>query len=116
MVVKNIHIIESHAFQALVKTRHQILSGSPVAIRARPHIIAGFCGDHKLIAVCTEAVLQRLAKVFLRKSIRRMTVVIREVKVCDPAVKRMAQDLFLVCDRLFQSKILPQSQRDPREF
>ena len=48
--VEDVHVLQAHAFQALVQAGQQILARSPVAVRARPHIVAGLGADDQLIA------------------------------------------------------------------
>ena len=50
MVIKDIHIIQIHTFQALVKAGYQVLFRTPITVRPIPHSIAGFAADDHFIA------------------------------------------------------------------
>ena len=112
MVVENIHIVQIHAFQALVQTGHQILSGPPIAIRSRPHIITSFCGNHHLIPVRRQLFMKNSSEILLCHSFRRSSIIISQIKMRDSMIERAGNDFLLLIQWIFKSKILPQSQRD----
>ena len=56
VAVKNIHIIEPKALETLVQAGEQRFSGTPLAVRTRPHAVTGLGRDNELIAVCAQVV------------------------------------------------------------
>ena len=86
VMIEDIYIIQTKAFQALVKTGDQILTASPVSIRSQPHIIACLCADDQLISVCRKFLFQDFPKIFLRTS-GLWTIVVCKVKMSNPIVK-----------------------------
>ena len=57
VVVKNIHIVQPHAAQALIQAGQQVFAAAPVAVRAVPHFIACFGGNNQLIAVNAKVIV-----------------------------------------------------------
>ena len=51
VMVEDIHIIQSHTFQALIQARQQIFAAAPVAVRAFPHIKSGLCRNDQFITI-----------------------------------------------------------------
>ena len=49
--VEEVDVVEAHSGKALVEAREQVLARAPVAVRAGPHVVAGFGPDHELVAV-----------------------------------------------------------------
>ena len=60
--IEDIDVIETHAFQALVAGRDQVLARTPFAIGAAPHVIASLGGNDHLIPVGFEVGFQDVAK------------------------------------------------------
>ena len=111
VVVENIHIVQPHAAQALVKAGQQVLAAAPVAVGAVPHLEPGFGGDDQLVAVDAEVVPQNFTEIPLGRA-RLGAVVVGKVKVGDAIVKRRAAErahIFVGCR---VAKIMPQPQRD----
>src|SRR5256884_3546946 len=50
VMIEDVDVIDSHATQALVEAREQVLAGAPLAVRARPHEISGLRRDDQLVA------------------------------------------------------------------
>ena len=105
-MVKNIHIFQTHALQALVKACQKILAAAPVSIRAFPHIIACLCCDDQLITVWHQFFFQDLAEIPFRTSIGR-SVIIGKVKLCDTIVKSCKAQLLHVFIIRSISEIMP---------
>ena len=63
-MVENIHILQTHAIQTLVKACQQILPAAPIAIGTEPHIIASFGADNQFVPVRSQVFLQNDTKVF----------------------------------------------------
>ena len=105
-MVKNIHIFQTHALQALVKARQKILAAAPVPVRALPHIIACLCCDDQLITIRHQFFFQDLAEIPLRTSIGR-SVIIGKVKLCDTIVKSCEAQLLHVFIIRSISEIMP---------
>ena len=105
-MVKNIHIFQTHALQALVKARQKILAAAPVSIRALPHIIACLSYDDHFITVRHQFLFQDLAEIPLRTSVGR-SVIIGKIKLCDTIVKSCEAQLFHVFIIRSISEIMP---------
>ena len=56
MRVEDVDVLETHAREALVEAREQVLARSPFAVRARPHVVAGLRRDDELVAVVPQVV------------------------------------------------------------
>ena len=111
VVVEDVHIVQSHAAQALVQTGQQVLAAAPVAVGAVPHHIPGLGGDDQLIAVDAEIIAQNFTKIPLGCA-RLGAVVVGKVKVGDAVVKRRAAERTHVLIGRCVAKIVPQPQRD----
>ena len=105
-MVKNIHIFQSHAFQALVKARQKIFTAAPVSVRALPHIIAGLGCDDQFITIRHQFFFQDLAEIPLCTSVGR-SVIIGKVKLCDAIVKSCKTQLFHIFIIRSISEIMP---------
>ena len=66
VAVEDVHIVQPHALEALVEAGDQVLARSPLAVGAGPHVVAGFAGDHQLVAVAAQVLGQDSAKGLLR--------------------------------------------------
>ena len=113
--VEDVDVVEPHALQALVEAREQVLARAPLAVRARPHVVAGLGGDDQLVAVGHEVLAVQPAEVDLGRSVRR-PVVVREVEVRDAEVERAAQDRALALDRPVVAEVVPEAERDRRQL
>ena len=111
MRVEDVDVLQAHALQALVEARQQVLARAPVAVRSRPHVVAGFGGYDELIAVGPEVVGEDPAEGRLGRPVRR-PVVVAEVEVGDPEVERAPQDRPAGLDRPVAAEVLPQPERD----
>jgi hypothetical protein len=92
-----------------------LLAGTPFAVRAGPHVVAGLGGDNQLVAVRLEVVLQVAAEVGLGGAVRR-AVVVGQVKVVDAEVEGAAQDGALLIEALVVAEVVPQAKGDGRKF
>ncbi len=93
VMVIDIHILQTHAAQALIQTCNQIFLTAPVSIRTRPHIISGFRGNHQLVPINPQTLFQNPSEIFLRRTVHR-SIVICQIKMRDPMVEsRMAHRL-----------------------
>ena len=106
VMIEDIYIIQTKAFQALVKTGDQILTASPVSIRSRPHIIACLCADDQLISVCRKFLSQDFSKIFLRTS-RLWAIVVCKVKMCNSIIKCCEAHLLHILINTGVSEIMP---------
>ena len=114
VVVEDIHIIQIHPPQALVKAGNQVFPAAPVAVWPRPHVVARFGGNHQLVAVGFPIAQHVNAEVALRLAVGR-AVVVRQIKMRDAVVKRRAQDGLLGFKRRDAAEVVPQTQRERRE-
>ncbi|MPN48009.1 hypothetical protein SDC9_195613 [bioreactor metagenome] len=114
-MVKDVHVVKMHPFQALVEARDQVLAAAVVAVGAGPHVVASLRGDDELVPVGVPVPIHVDAKVPLRLAVGR-AVVVREVKVRHAAVKSgLAHALhgFVVVPR---TKVMPEPQREQRQL
>ena len=86
VMVEDIHIIQSHALQALIQAGYQILFAAPVAIRAGPHIITGLRGNDQFITIPSQSFCKDPSKIFLRTA-RYRSIIICQIKMCNAMVK-----------------------------
>ena len=108
-MIKNIHIFQSHTFQTLIQARKKIFAAAPVSVRAIPHFITGFCRNDQLITVNSQVFLKDLAKILLRTS-RLRSIIIRQIKLCDPIIKCCKTKLLHIFEIRSIPKIMPQPQ------
>ena len=113
-VIKDVYIIQSHSLQALIQACQQILSASPVPVRAIPHQISRFCTDHHLVSVSTHFFPEDSAEVFLCASIYR-TVIICQIKMCDSVIKCGKAHLFHILIIIYTTEIMPETKCDRRK-
>ncbi|MPM99938.1 hypothetical protein SDC9_147133 [bioreactor metagenome] len=113
--IKNIHIIKSHPFQALIKARRQILFGSPFPVWSGPHIIAGLAGNDQFIPVRQEVFFQNLAECFLRTAWRR-TVVVRQIEMGDPKIEGALDHFARIVEQIHLAEVMPKPKGNGRQF
>jgi len=111
VAVKDVHIVQPHALQALVQAGQQVFARAATAIRPGPHVVAGLAADDQLVAVGLEVAQQVAAKVALGAAGRR-AVVVGQVKVGDAGVKGQAQHVALGLQGCGITEVVPQAQRD----
>ncbi|MNW64959.1 hypothetical protein D3C74_432910 [compost metagenome] len=105
-MIVNIHIVQPHPFQALVEAGNEVFLRTPFAIRAWPHVVAGFAGDDQLVAVSGEIFSQNLSKGFLGGPGRR-TVVVGQIEVGNPQVKGPSDHGAAVLKHIIAAKVMP---------
>ena len=106
MMVKNIHIIQPHAFQTLIQTGDQILFRAKIPIRPIPHGVTGFGRNNQFIPIRAKIAFEDGAEVLLRRAGRR-PVIIRQIKMRHTAVKRRAQGLPIMLKAVHAAKVVP---------
>ena len=114
VMIENVDVVKTHAHEALVEARVQIFAAAPVAVRARPHIIACFRRDDELVAVRTEIFAEQPSKILFSAAIGR-PVIVREVEIRDAVVERRAHERFhlLVARRV--AEVVPKTERHARQ-
>ena len=90
--IEDVDIVEPHALEALVEAGEQVLAAAPLAIGARPHVVAGLGRDHHLVAMVAEIGLQDGAEQRLGRA-RRRAVIVGEVEMGDAHVEGGAAHL-----------------------
>ena len=115
MVVENIHVFQSHAFQALVEAGDEVLARTPFSIRAIPHQITCFGGDDQFIAMRAQILFDDLAEGLFGRT-GRGAVIVCQIKMCDAYVKCAQNHVSAVDEGVHAAKIVPQAQRDGRQF
>ena len=113
--VEDVDVVEPEPAQALVEARQHVLSRAPVAVRPRPHVVAGLGRDHELVAKRPEILREDRAEDLFGRAVRR-PVVVREVEVRDPAVESAPDDRAARLDRPLVPEVLPQAERDRRQL
>ena len=111
VVVEDVDIVEVHAPEALVEAGDQVFPAAPVAVGARPHVIARLGGDDQLVAVRFPVAQHVDAEIPLGLAIGR-AVVVGEIEMRDAVVKRRAQDVALHAEGRDIAEVMPQTQRD----
>ena len=109
MAVEDVHIIQMHALETLVKTCHQIFTRTPIAIRSWPHVVTGFSGYEELVAIRTEIVVHQFAQCLFSCSVWR-PVVIGKVEMCDAMVECIMSDSSTAFVWVNGTKVLPKAQ------
>ena len=115
VVVENVNVVEVHSLQRLVYACDEVFSAAVVAVGSLPHIVSGFCGDDKLVAVLMPVASDVFAKIALSFTVWR-SVVVREVEMCDSVVECRAEYLLLCAERCYVSEVVPKSERYCREL
>ena len=64
MRIKDVHVVQAHAAQALLEAGQQVLARTPFAVRPGPHQISGFGRDDQFVTVRPEFLAQDVAEVF----------------------------------------------------
>jgi len=109
MRVEDVDVLEAHARQALIEARQQVLARAELAVRARPHVIAGLGRDDQLVAVGPEVLGEDATEVVLGAAVGR-SVVVGEVEVRDAEVERASQHGATVRQRAVVAEVLPQPE------
>ena len=112
--VEDVHVVDPHPREALVQAGKEVLPRAQVAIRSRPHVVAGLGRDHELVAVWAQVGRQDPSEVLLGRAIWR-PVVVREIEVGDPAVECPPDDRPLCRERPILAEVLPEAERDRRQ-
>ena len=97
--------------EALVEARQQVLARPAVAVRARPHVVAGLGRDDQLVAVRAQVLGEDPPEVRLGRAVRR-AVVVGQVEVGDAEVEGAADDRALRLERPVVAEVVPQPERD----
>ena len=108
-MIEYIHIWDAKSFKALVKTRYEVLSAAPVAVRAFPHIESGLSADYQLISVRPQILSEYLSKVLLCTSVH-WSIVVRYIKMCYSVVKCGKAHLLHILVVVICSKVVPESK------
>ena len=115
MAVEDVDIVDAESSERLIEGRQQILAGTTESVGAGPHVPAGFGRDDQFLAVRREILTQDPAEVRLGASVRG-TVVVRKIEVGDSEIECPPQNCALVLDRYVVAEVVPEAQRDGREF
>jgi hypothetical protein len=109
VMIKNIHVLEAEAFQALVEAGENVLPRAPVAVGAVPHEVAGLGGDDEFVAMRGEILAQHPAEVFLRGAGRR-AVVVGQIEVCDAEIEGAENKCAAVVVEVGVAEIVPEAE------
>lgn len=114
MAVEDVDVREAQPLQGLVKRGQQVFTGAEVAVRARPHRVAGLGGDDELVAIGGEVFAENPPEGFLGGA-RDGAVVVREVEVCHAEVEGAQRDRARDGRVVDAPEIVPEAERDLRE-
>ena len=109
VMIKNVHILKTHSFQALIQTRQHIFSASPVPIRTIPHQISCLRADDQFISVRSHLFFQNTSKMYLCAS-RLRPVIVRHIKMGDSMIKCRKTHPFHILKISSVPEIMPQSK------
>ncbi|MPM24550.1 hypothetical protein SDC9_71033 [bioreactor metagenome] len=109
MMVKDIHIRQPHALQALVQAREHVFSAAVVAVGPRPHQITRLSTDDQLVAVLRHLLAEDTPEIRFRGA-RLGAVVIGEVKVRHSLVERGKAHPLHVFVIVVRAKVMPKPQ------
>ena len=62
---EDVNVVQPQPGQALIEAREEVLPGSPLTVRTRPHVVPGFRRDDQLIAIATQVAGKDAAEVLL---------------------------------------------------
>lgn len=75
-MIKNINILQSHAFKALIKARKKVFAASvAAAVRSGPHGIARLGADYHFIAVGSHLLSENPAEILFGAAGRRTVII-----------------------------------------
>ena len=114
MTVEQVHVVDFHAFQALVQARHQIFAAAPVAVRSRPHVVAGLARDEELVAIRSEILVHQSAHGLLGRAIHR-SVIVSQVEVGNAMVESIMRNLATALVGVHTTEVVPESQTHLRQ-
>ena len=116
MVVEDVHAIQAHALQGLIKGVQQVFPGAPHSpVRARPHLPSGLGGNDQFLTVPGEVLTEDTAEVELRGT-RRRTIVVGQIEVRDAQVESLAQRGAHGGQRSVVTEVVPQPQGQRGQF
>ncbi len=107
MRVEDVHVVKTHALQALIQRSDEVLLRRPDAVRSGPHIPARLGRDDEFIAVLPEVLPQDFAEVLLRRSVGR-SVVIGEIEVGHATVEGTTHYGAARLEDIGTAEVLPQ--------
>src|ERR1044072_5211760 len=114
MRVEDVDVLEAHPAKALVETRKELLRRAPLAVRARPHVVAGLGRDHELVAIRVQVDLEHAPEVLLRGAVRR-PVVVSQVEVGDPELKSAPDYRAARFKGKVVAEVVPQAEGEQRQ-
>ena len=109
VMIKNIHIRQSHTLQTLIETGNQIFSASKITVRSFPHIKACLGTDDQFIPIGTHFFPQDPSQITFRAS-RNRSVFIGKIKVSNAMVKGCKTHLLHILIIIIRAKIMPKPQ------
>ncbi|MNL26599.1 hypothetical protein D3C87_1481310 [compost metagenome] len=113
--IENIHVIQTHALQALVAGRYQIFAAAPFAIGTGPHVVARLGRDDHFIAVASKIRLQDFAEGSFGAA-GWWAVIIGQIEVGNTEVEGAAANGLFGLVRCVVAEIVPQPERDRRQL
>src|ERR1039458_10160715 len=111
MGIKNVHVIQFQAFQALVEAGDEIFARTPFAVRPRPHQITRLAGDDQFVAVGFQIGAENAPEMFLRRTGRR-SIIVGQVEMRDAQIERAAHHRPAVFKDVNATKVMPKPERN----
>ena len=113
--VEDVDVVQAHAPQRLVEGGEKVLPRpTALPVGSWPHLVAGFGGDHQLVAERGEVLVEDGPEVDLRLAVGR-AVVVGQVEVRDARVEGATDDLALHPKGLVIAEVLPEAEREGRQ-
>src|SRR5205807_9517696 len=69
--IEDVDVVKAHPLEALLETAEQVLAGTPFAVRAGPHGVAGLSRDHEPVAVGPEVLGGEASEIDPRAAVGR---------------------------------------------
>ena len=111
VVIEDVDVIEPHSRQALIEACDQVLAGTTIAVRPRPHRPAGLVGDDQLITVRREIAAQDATERDLGAP-RLRAVVVGEIEVRDAEVECPADHRARFIEWIDAAEVVPEPEGD----
>ena len=115
MAVKDIHVLESQALQALIQAGQEIFAGTAVAVGTGPQVVSRLGRDNEFVAAALEILSQNATESLFRGSGRR-AVIVRQVEMGNAQIEGRLHQRARVSERVRGAEIVPYPQREGRQL
>ena len=111
VVIEQIHVFNTHPFQARIQAGKQIFTRTAAPIRPRLHGVSCLGRNEQLVPIGGKILMKDPAECLLGTSERR-AVVVSKVKIRHAKVERPADNIARVVIDVIATEIVPQSKCD----